>query len=340
MKAELVSEQLRRIARIEHPVEVESIPGDDTGLAWRTRIRLGVDDEGSLGFRRHRSHALERITSCPIAVPDIQRNFPLTSRWTGCTEVEVFALPGGPLLLDVEVPPGTDPALPDHEGGLVRNGCCITPPAALHTTVSGQPFRISAGVFWQAHHGAPTLLADIVRRALGALPGDHVVDLYAGAGLFSILLAQDVGDQGTVLAVERHRQACEDAAQNAKRLPQVSVRRASVTANLVARGIGHPDLLVLDPSREGAGPRVMQAIASLPHPLRRVAYVACDPASFSRDLRVLLDNGWTLPELRAFDIFPMTEHVELVATLEPPRDRSRSARTDVQRTAPVHSGLR
>ncbi len=52
--------------------------------------------------------------------------------------------------------------------------------------------------------------------------------------------------------------------------------------------------------------------------LRRVVYVSCDPSSFSRDIRVLLDAGWTLTSLRAFDIFPMTEHVELVAALEPP----------------------
>ncbi len=51
---------------------------------------------------------------------------------------------------------------------------------------------------------------------------------------------------------------------------------------------------------------------------RRVAYVACDPASFARDLRVLLDVGWELESLRAFDLFPMTEHVELVAVLTPP----------------------
>ena len=81
-------------------------------------------------------------------------------------------------------------------------------------------------------------------------------------------------------------------------------------------GTGGPDLVVLDPPRAGAGLGVTRALAAL-RP-RAVAYVACEPASFARDLKVLLDAGWTMPSLRAFDLFPMTEHVELVALLRPP----------------------
>jgi len=87
----------------------------------------------------------------------------------------------------------------------------------------------------------------------------------------------------------------------------------------VASGIGYPALVLLDPAREGAGVAVMRALARHGPTLRRIVYVSCDPASFSRDIRVLLDEGWTLGSLRAFDIFPMTEHVELVAAFEPKR---------------------
>jgi tRNA/tmRNA/rRNA uracil-C5-methylase (TrmA/RlmC/RlmD family) len=88
-----------------------------------------------------------------------------------------------------------------------------------------------------------------------------------------------------------------------------------VSAQVLARA-GAADLVVLDPPRSGAGLEVTRALAAL-RP-RRLAYVACDPASFARDLRVLLDAGWSLRELRGLDLFPMTEHVELVAVLEPP----------------------
>ena len=74
---------------------------------------------------------------------------------------------------------------------------------------------------------------------------------------------------------------------------------------------------MLDPAREGAGTAVMRAVSGHARTLRTVVYVACDPASFSRDCRVLLDRGWMLSSLRAFDIFPMTEHIELVAAFKP-----------------------
>jgi tRNA/tmRNA/rRNA uracil-C5-methylase (TrmA/RlmC/RlmD family) len=143
-----------------------------------------------------------------------------------------------------------------------------------------------------------------------------VVDLYAGAGLFSVLLADDVGPLGSVLAVERERKACADATFNGRSRPQLRVKKASITPKLIQDGIGAPDLLVLDPAREGAGKAVMTALAGHAS-LRRLVYVSCDPSSFGRDVRVLLDANWSLSALRAFDIFPMTEHVELVACLEP-----------------------
>ena len=75
---------------------------------------------------------------------------------------------------------------------------------------------------------------------------------------------------------------------------------------------------MLDPAHEGAGTQVTRALAAQAATVKKIVYVACDPASFARDLRVLLDEGWRLARLRAFDIFPMTEHVELVAAIEPP----------------------
>ena len=94
--------------------------------------------------------------------------------------------------------------------------------------------------------------------------------------------------------------------------------RAEVTAELVATRLGSPDLVVLDPARQGAGTDVMAALADLESE-PTVAYVSCDAASFARDVKVLLDDGWELVSLRAFDLFPMTEHVELLGVLRPRR---------------------
>jgi tRNA/tmRNA/rRNA uracil-C5-methylase (TrmA/RlmC/RlmD family) len=132
------------------------------------------------------------------------------------------------------------------------------------------------------------------------------------------VLADAVGPGGSVTGVERSGRACADAARNSEGQAQVTVVRSDVTAELVATRVGAVDLVVLDPAREGAGRAVMEALAARRPAPRRMVYVSCDPASFARDLRVATDAGWTMPRFRAFDLFPMTEHVELVAVLEPP----------------------
>jgi len=160
----------------------------------------------------------------------------------------------------------------------------------------------------------------VVLTGLAPRPGERAADLYAGVGLFSALLAEAVGPGGRVVALERHRRSSRDAARNTADLPAAEVRCESVTPRSL-RALGPLDLVVLDPPREGAGKALIAALTRLEPAPRRVAYVACDPASFARDLEVALEAGWTMPTLRAFDLFPMTEHVELVAFLEPPASR-------------------
>jgi tRNA/tmRNA/rRNA uracil-C5-methylase (TrmA/RlmC/RlmD family) len=188
----------------------------------------------------------------------------------------------------------------------------------VHTEAGGRTYRVSAGVFWQAHRGAAETLLTAVLHAVGDCEGATVADLYAGAGLFAVALARRVGPGGSVLAVERDRRACADARHNGAGLPHLVVDQADVTPELAATGLGRPSIVVLDPAREGAGIDVMRALSGMAPTLRRVVYVSCDAASFSRDARVLLDEQWMLTSLKAFDIFPMTEHVELVGSFEPP----------------------
>jgi tRNA/tmRNA/rRNA uracil-C5-methylase (TrmA/RlmC/RlmD family) len=319
LKAYRIAEQLERLAGITREVEVESIRSDENGLGWRTRVRLAADDDGHLGFRRHRSHQLEYVDHCLIAAPEIAATGAIAAPWPGVDEVEVIVSPGGVgALICVDPTPKSRPRLPAVDAGMVVRGRVVREPDHLETTVAGTIFRVSAGVFWQVHLDAPAVLARAVRDAVDAATGNSVVDLYAGAGLFSVFLAADVGTQGSVLAVERDRRACADAEYNGRTLPQLKVKKASVSPKLVEHDIGTPDVIVLDPAREGAGRPVMAALATHAATLRKLVYVSCDPASFSRDIRVLLDQDWTLTSMRAFDIFPMTEHVEIVACLVPP----------------------
>ncbi|MCW2525033.1 MAG: class SAM-dependent methyltransferase, partial [Frankiales bacterium] len=157
------------------------------------------------------------------------------------------------------------------------------------------------------------------------VPGERVLDLYAGAGLFTAALGEAVGVTGTVLGLEGERAAVDAAAENLADLPWSLVRRQPINADEVRRAAAepHPDVVVLDPPRTGAGPEVLRAILD-DHP-RTVVYVACDPAALARDVRVAIEAGWELTDLTAYDAYPMTHHVECIAVLRPGHRPSREA---------------
>jgi tRNA/tmRNA/rRNA uracil-C5-methylase (TrmA/RlmC/RlmD family) len=183
--------------------------------------------------------------------------------------------------------------------------------------VLGRPFRVAADGFWQVHPGAPTVLVETVLGQLAPAPGERVVDLYAGVGLFGAFLADAVGEAGEVVAIESDGRAAGYAEQNLADLPQ-----ARVTRDRVDRWIRHAepaDLVVLDPPRAGAKRAVVEAVAAL-RP-RAVAYVACDPAALGRDVGYFAAAGYRVAALRCLDLFPMTHHVECVALLTPVADR-------------------
>ncbi|MFE1500265.1 class I SAM-dependent RNA methyltransferase, partial [Streptomyces albidoflavus] len=145
--------------------------------------------------------------------------------------------------------------------------------------------------------------------------GETALDLYCGVGLFAGALADRVGDQGAVLGIESGKRAVEDARHNLADFPRVRIEQGKVESVLPRTGITDVDLIVLDPPRAGAGKQTVHHLASLG--ARRVAYVACDPAALARDLAYFAERGYKVRTLRAFDLFPMTHHVECVAILEP-----------------------
>ncbi len=177
--------------------------------------------------------------------------------------------------------------------------------------VGPHAFEAEREGFWQVHPGAPDALVAAVLAALAPQPGERVLDLYAGVGLFARFLADAVGDPGLVTLVEGDRPAARHAAAN---VPGADVVVGPVEQALVDGAAPAVDLVVLDPPRTGARAAVVeQVVARGP---RAVAYVACDPAALARDVATFAGLGWTLSGLRAFDLFPMTHHVECVALLE------------------------
>jgi tRNA/tmRNA/rRNA uracil-C5-methylase (TrmA/RlmC/RlmD family) len=184
------------------------------------------------------------------------------------------------------------------------------PGSVVVETVYGREFRVASDGFWQAHIGGPEVLVDAVLTLLEPRLGERAWDLYAGVGLFGRFLGEKTAAE--VVAVEADPVACRHARANLAPLGNAVVESGRVDRVLAATP-GTIDLAVLDPPREGAKRAVVEQIAAKSP--RAVAYVACDPAAMSRDLAFFGDHGYSTQQLRAFDLFPMTHHVECVALL-------------------------
>lgn len=331
LKRSVVREQLKRFAGLDVDVQVEPVPntaGLDTGLDWRTRVQFAVDAQGRAGLRRHRSREIEPLEACPIAHPAVDEVGATRRTYEGIDAIEVIAAPtsGDRAIVvtarghnrDPRVPPmdvSTAVLLSDGKRGIPTVVALQGRPGVREEAV-GRTWRVSGSGFWQVHPGAADLLASAVLEALEPKPGEYAIDLYCGVGLFAGAIADVLGPGGRVTAVEADPAAAEDAAFNLRDVTgQVRVETGRVEHVLLTSGIRQADLVVLDPPRSGAGKDVTTWICSL-RP-RRIAYVACDPTALARDLVTAAANGYVLTKLRAFDLFPMTHHVECVATLEP-----------------------
>jgi tRNA/tmRNA/rRNA uracil-C5-methylase (TrmA/RlmC/RlmD family) len=315
-------------------VVVEPVAGDHSGLGWRTRVQYAVDDAGRLGFRRHRSHEVVPVQTCPIAHPQVQAVPVTATRWSGARAVEVtvgtsaddqVVVVRGPAAVAARRAPQGAGLLVD-DAPAARRGQPQPQPHRVrgrgwvHQTVrSGdweRTFRVSGAGFWQVHPGAASAFVTAVLDALQPRPGDRVLDLYAGAGLFAAAVADRVGATGDVLAIESEDAAVRDARRNLHDLPQVRLvagRVEHVLRQQVQDADRRADLVVLDPPRTGARRAVVREIAA--RGPRAVAYVACDPAALARDVALFAEHGYRLQSVRAFDAFPMTQHVECVAHL-------------------------
>jgi tRNA/tmRNA/rRNA uracil-C5-methylase (TrmA/RlmC/RlmD family) len=299
------------------------------GLGWRTRVQFAVRRDGVAGLRPHRSHDVIDIGECLIAHPGVTDLGLPALRWPATSSVEaVVAAGSGERAVIIAGRPASIEAIA-AESVLRRDGPSgrrLTPVrgrAYLSQRAAGRDWRVSAGSFWQVHPGAADALTAAVLAALRPRPGDAALDLYCGAGLFAGALAPAVGPGGSVAGVEEDAAAVRDARHNLRPWPWARVHKGDV-AMVLSRG-GQPGagpgtpraarLVVADPPRSGLAREVVEYLGAAENGALRFAYVSCDPATLARDIGLLIARGWSLADLRAFDAFPMTHHVECVATL-------------------------
>uniref|UniRef100_UPI000592A4BC class I SAM-dependent RNA methyltransferase n=1 Tax=Nocardia higoensis TaxID=228599 RepID=UPI000592A4BC len=252
--------------------------------------------------------------------------------WTPGADL-VIALDGDGVRHLVELAPAPPQrgrsARPDRRRGpAARRGAATARRAATHAPraerviegsgraveyVAGRRWELSATGFWQAHRDAAQRYSDLVARWAELSAGDRAWDLYSGAGVFAARLAEQVGPGGAVLAVESARGAVADGRAALRDQPWVDLRSDRVERWLAEYTGPAPRAVVLDPPRAGAGKEVIAAVTSAGP--ERILHIGCDPASFARDLGLYERGGYGLADLRVFDAFPATHHMECVALL-------------------------
>jgi tRNA/tmRNA/rRNA uracil-C5-methylase (TrmA/RlmC/RlmD family) len=287
LKTAVVAEQLERLAGISWAGAVEPIDAGD-GLGWRTRMRFQVTDSGRAGLRAHRSHEVLPLPpgGCPIAAPAVNAAVG-RSRPAG-SELQV--------------------AWSGAERAVVQDGAVVEGPDTLVEHGAGRDFAVAADGFWQVHPAAADTLVGAVLAGTSPAAGERAFDLYCGVGLFSAALAdagcRTWGVESDPVAVDHARRNVPGGRFSTGRVDRILRRLPRRT-----------EVIVLDPPRAGAGRRVIEQCAE--RRPRVIAYVACDPAALARDLAYAAEAGYAPVAVRAFDLFPMTHHVECVAILEP-----------------------
>jgi len=296
-KVEIIRDCLRRIAQIEDPpgIFIRAAPEQ-----WQYRSRANWQFEAttsSLGYFEAGSHRICDVEVCAVLTPRLQKIL---------TDIRTEICNGSA--------GGVQGTLKDIRAVIGETGVSVAPPLASFQThevslsLAGERYSLNADSFFQVNID---LVAALVAEAIGEAKGERAIDLYCGAGLFTLPLARRFA---SVEGIELNDQATGFASRN---LQRAQLHNAKIVTSGVgdwlkeqARAFPPVDFLLLDPPRPGAENKVIEGILAL-HP-RHISYVSCDPATLARDLKKLIAGGYALESIAAFDMFPQTHHVETV----------------------------
>ena len=307
LKSEVIAEQFARISKMEVDVVVEEV---SPALHWRTRYAASSNVSGELGFSAIRSNTVIPISSCPVLIPDI--DFPSLSRERigKSKRIEVAISSSGERSVAVmDVRKGREEKRPEVtiiEGGDFLN-------YEVSSAEGVRNYQVSQSSFWQSNINAPEKLVEAVLDFANLQLGEHLLDLYGGVGLFAGAALPLIGSQGRIDIIEGSSIATSDARRNFESEANVYIHTGDVAKAI--RSVATADVIVLDPPRTGAGKPVIESLVKIKP--RAIIYVACDPAALARDTGYLQELGYHLEAIRAFDLFPMTHHIEAVALYSP-----------------------
>jgi 23S rRNA (uracil1939-C5)-methyltransferase len=347
IKKEILRENLRRIAKLELQVEIQTHPSPPWSYRNRSRLQMRSRPDFAVGYFKFASHELLPVEECPISSPLINRG--IAAVWQlgrggkaveGVREIEFFANAEDTKLL-VEclcVPEARRAAvrawaeelcaaMPEISGVVafrepqkgVRDQMVTVGASELTYQIRSGSYRVSAGAFFQTNR---YLIEELVEIVTAGVSGEFALDLYAGVGLFSTALACDIRH---IVSVEMSPTAARDLqynlpvngqmvhAETEQFLSRIGERGHVGGGASLPQSLHKPDLIVVDPPRGGLGDRVAHLLMGADAP--RITYVSCDPATLARDLVPLQAAGYRVGEIHLVDLFPQTYHIESVVKL-------------------------
>ncbi|MGD8604398.1 MAG: class I SAM-dependent RNA methyltransferase [Anaerolineales bacterium] len=313
VKRDVLRSQLERIGKFEDPPVAPTVPSPSPWEA-RNHLQFSLSAEGELGFMETGSNQVVAIQECFLPEPALGDLWP---RFTAESEppfsrvgmrvgdegqaMIVLHSQEDPLIeMEIDLPASIVWLGPGGAAVLAGEGFLVQ-------SINGRPFQVSAGSFFQVNSLLAGSLVDQALTSLDVQPGQKVLDLYAGVGLFSAFIAQAGAD---LIAVESSPWACSDFEINLEEFDQVALYQASVEQALPLLEI-EPHAVLLDPPRGGVEREALERLIEMAP--SRIVYVSCDPATLARDGRILAEGGYRLEQVTPYDMFPQTYHIESIS---------------------------
>jgi 23S rRNA (uracil1939-C5)-methyltransferase len=315
-KTDILRDQLTRIGKIENP-PVREMAASRGPWNYRNHVQFHLTEGGKLGYMRAQIPEVFAITECHLPEGVLNAIWPQLEFEPG-TNLERVSLRAGKDYDSMLVLESISPEAPDLEieacisvtHVFEENTVVIAGNDHIIISVLGRDFRVSAASFFQVN---TAMAEEMVRHLLDHLPthpSGTLLDVYCGVGLFSAFFAPKCE---RVVGIESSPSACEDFALNLDQFDNVELYEGPAEEVLPAlvEQIGNLSYTILDPPRAGLEKRVVDGLLALNPGM--IAYVSCDPSTLARDAARLIRGGYHLQDVRPFDVFPQTYHIESIS---------------------------